>query len=185
MPPLSPVPQAIDDNADSKDKPRPTEPLDESESKQPAVEPATKDDLSAALSYPLGADDISKIVDPLLLQLSPFLPNLTKDQQYVSLHKAVLKLSKGKTFTNKHDLDVLVKDIVKRIVNRIIKTVSKIQATPSCQKTTGANAAVSNNSPCSGPTANGTTASFSQLTGKPTNGGGGFTSISNLLNSFF
>jgi hypothetical protein len=74
------------------------------------------------LSYPLGAGDISKIVDALLSPLSPLLTGLTDDEKYVLLHKSVLKLSKDKTFTNKDDLDKIVKEnIVKPIVDSIVK----------------------------------------------------------------
>lgn len=83
---------------------------------------------ATTLSYSLGADDISKVVDALLPVLSPSFPeNLTKEEQYVALHKGVLNLSKNKTFTNKDDLDTLVKEqivkpIVKTVLNNTIQT---------------------------------------------------------------
>ena len=72
------------------------------------------------LSYSLGAGDISKIVDAILPKLSPSLPKLSKDEQYVLLHKLVLQLSKGKTFSNKEELDTLVKNIVTSIIKSIL-----------------------------------------------------------------
>lgn len=88
---------------------------------------------SVPLSYSLGADDIGKIVDALLPTLTSLLSQLTKDQQYVFLHKAVLKLSTGKSFSNKDELDTIVKDIVKDIVKKIINSLSNkniIKANP-------------------------------------------------------
>jgi hypothetical protein len=141
MPPLSPYP-STDTNADSQDNQTPdTKPLEGEANKNSA-----KDDISAAsntpaanpLSYPLGADDISKIVDALLTTLSPLFPkNLTKEQQYVSLHKAVLLLSKGKTFTNKDDLNNLVKDIVKGTVMAITNRANKFKANPDTRGSCG------------------------------------------------
>lgn len=78
--------------------------------------------MSGSLSYSLGADDISKIVDAILPPLSPFLPNLTKDAQYVLLHKNVLDLSKGKTYSNASSLDLLVNDIVDNVFSNIVAT---------------------------------------------------------------
>jgi hypothetical protein len=75
---------------------------------------------STPLSYSLGADDISKIVDAILPKLSPFLSGLTNNDQYVLLHEAVLKLSKGKTFSNKDELDTIVKDMVRTIAETIL-----------------------------------------------------------------
>lgn len=75
---------------------------------------------AAPLSYPLGAKDISNIVDAILPKLSPFFPKSTKDEVYVLFTKAVLALSKGKTFSNKDELDIIVKDIVKQIVDVIV-----------------------------------------------------------------
>ena len=84
----------------------------------------TFDISSPTLSYPLGADDISNIVDSVLPNLESFLPDLTKDEKYVLLHKAVLELSKGLTFTNKDDLDTLVKDIVQEVVDELVNTLA-------------------------------------------------------------
>ena len=72
---------------------------------------------SSPLSYSLGADDISKIVDALLPKLAPLFPGLSNEEQYVLLHTEVLNLSQGKTFTNKDDLDTLVNNIVNGILN--------------------------------------------------------------------
>ena len=95
---------------------------------------------SPVLSYSLGADDISKIVDALLLPLAPFFTGLTKEQEYVVLHNLVLDLSKGKTYTNKDDLDTLVKDIVQQIVDAFIYVYTNptddLTATPSALSST-------------------------------------------------
>ena len=56
--------------------------------------------------------------------METFFPDLTKEEKYVLLHKAVLALSKGKPFTNKDDLDSLVKDIVKKVVDEVIKSLT-------------------------------------------------------------
>lgn len=141
-----PVPEALDLTADSQsgypDFGAPSvvlnKPADVTASPAPApapteltstltLQPVTA--APAALSYSLGADDISKIVDAILPNLAPFLPNLTNDKQYVLLHKLVLGLSKGKTFTNKHDLDALVKDIVKQVSDFILKAASNNSST--------------------------------------------------------
>lgn len=79
------------------------------------------------LSYFLGANDISKIVDALLPELSPFFQNFSNDKKYVELHKVVLNLSKGKSFTNKVELDTIVKEIVREIIQKIIISAYKIQ----------------------------------------------------------
>ena len=88
--------------------------------------------MASTLSYSLGADDISKIVDAILPPLSPFLSNLTKNQQYVLLHKNVLEFSKDKTYSNAMSLDSLVKSIVGLLVKSIVdEPFSEITVTPS------------------------------------------------------
>ena len=104
----------------------PTKLLDVAKPVKPLAAPAPA---ATPLSYPLGAEDISKIVDAILSPLAPLLPGLTKEDLYVLLHTEVLNLSKGKTFTNKDDLDVLVKDIVKKIVNAFLKASSNNSST--------------------------------------------------------
>ena len=72
-----------------------------------------------SISYSLGPSEISNILDPILPQLAPALSQLTPDQQYVLLHKAIVQLSKDKQFSSKEDLDIIVKDIVKQIVDAL------------------------------------------------------------------
>ena len=91
--------------------------------------------MTSTLSYSLGADDISKIVDAILPPLSPFLSNLTKNQQYLVIHRAVLDRSKDKLYSNAYELDLIVKSIVNDISSIVILNYNdnangEIMATP-------------------------------------------------------
>ena len=75
--------------------------------------------MSTSLSYSLGADDISKIVDAILPPLSPLI-KLSSDKVYPYLHILVVQNAQGKTYSNALELDTLVKTIVNNISSLIL-----------------------------------------------------------------
>ena len=72
------------------------------------------------LQFYLGAEDIARIVNAILPVLEKYLPNKTKDEQYVFLTRLVNKFSKDKTYGSKTELDNLVKDIANKVGTRVI-----------------------------------------------------------------